>query len=63
MDHVQRRLALCMAVGLGQVALNNQSMPVFHQGMAHEAQHRASAGRLLLWLPPMMQVASDHVGV
>ena len=48
MNHFQGSLPLGMvwlfrAISLGQVALDDQPAPVFHQGVPHEAQHCASA--------------------
>ena len=37
MDHLQRRLPLAMAVGVGQFRLHDQAVSVLHQGMSHEA--------------------------
>lgn len=44
MHHVQRGTPFGMAVGSDQITLNNQPVPVFHQRMPHETQHRAGAG-------------------
>ena len=65
MDHVQRRLALGMTIGLGQITLHHQSVLVLHQRVAHEAQHRTRAEESLvkaririggrLALPPVHQ--------
>lgn len=41
--HVQRVPPLGVAISLGQVALDNRTVPGLHQGMAHEPQHRANA--------------------
>jgi len=48
MHHVQGGTPLSITVCLRQVALNNQTVPVLHQRMAHEAQCRASAGRFFV---------------
>ena len=47
-DHVQRGPPLGMTVGLRQIALHDQAAAVLHQRMAHEAEHRAGAGRFLV---------------
>ena len=44
MHHVHRGTPFGMTVSLRQVALNNQTVSVLHQRMAHEAQCRAGAG-------------------
>ena len=48
MDHVEGGAPFGIAVCLGQVALQDQSLAVFHQGMADEAQHRSGSRRLLV---------------
>lgn len=48
MDHVQRRLALGMTVGLGQITLHDQPVAVLHQSMPHETQHGTRAGGFLV---------------
>ena len=56
-DHGQRRPALGMAVGPGEIGLLEVSTPVLHQGMADEAQHRAGTWRLLV--EANLRVGSD----
>lgn len=47
MNHVERGTMFGMAVGLGQIALNDQAAAVLHRRMTDEAQHRTGAGRFL----------------
>ena len=47
-DHLQCRLALGVTVGLGDLRLHDQPVAVLHQSMAHEAQYRPGAWRLLV---------------
>ena len=47
-DHLDRRLALGMAIAVGQLRLHHEAVAVFHQRMPHEAQHRRRAGGLLV---------------
>ena len=48
MQHIERSLPFGMAIGLGQVALNDQPVAVLHHGMSHEAEHCARAGGFLV---------------
>lgn len=48
MQHVERGLSLGMAIGLGQVALDDQAVAVLQQGMPHAAEHCAGARRFLV---------------
>ena len=50
MHHFQGGTPFGMTVSLGEVSLNNQTVPVLHQRMAHEAQRSAGAWRFLIEL-------------
>jgi len=43
-DHIESSPALGMAVGLGQVALYDQTAAVLHECMSHEAQCGSGSG-------------------
>ena len=60
MHQVQCCAPFSVAVSLGQVALNHQTMPVLHQGMAYEAKHRIRAERFLV--KPCLRVSDRGVG-
>ena len=45
-DHFERRAALGMPVGVGQLRLDDQAVAVLHQGVPHEAEDRAGPAAL-----------------
>ena len=60
MDHVEGGAPFRMTVGLRQVALHDEPVPVLHQGMAHEAEHGAGSRRFLV--EPGIRVRGGSMG-
>ena len=60
MNNVQGGLSLGMAISLGQIALNNQTVAVLHQSMPRETQRRTGAGGFLL--EPVLRVGGRGMG-
>ena len=58
MDHVQRGTSFGTAIGLGQVALDDQAATVLHQRMP--MKHIAGAGGLLV--EPGIRVVGREMG-